>query len=61
MGPLSCGQEPAFKPYQCWMDWERGDERKGGVELRDLEKASRESRKKTAVKKHKKRGRGVAR
>ena len=38
-----------------------GDERKRGLEMRDLEKASRESRKKTAVKKHKKRGRGVAR
>ena len=38
------------------MDWERGDERKRGLELRDLEKASCESREKTAVKKAKKRG-----
>jgi hypothetical protein len=38
------------------MDWERGHERKGGLELRDLEKASCESRKKTAVKKGKKAG-----
>ncbi len=36
------------------MEWERGDEGKGGVEMRDLEKASRESREKTAVKKGKK-------
>jgi hypothetical protein len=42
------------------MEWERGHERKRGLELRDLEKASRESRKKTAVKKGKKPGRGVA-
>jgi hypothetical protein len=54
IGPFSCGQEPAFKPDQCWMEWGRGHERKRGLELRDLEKASCESREKTAVKKGKK-------
>ena len=61
IGPFSCGQEPAFKPDQCWMDWERGDEGKRGLEMRDFEKTSFENTKKTAVKKHNKRGRGVAR
>ena len=56
MGPFSCGQEPAFKPYQCWMDWERGDERKRGLELRDLEKASFENTKKNSGKKTQKAG-----
>jgi len=32
------------------MEWERVDERKRELELRDLEKAPRESRKKAAVK-----------